>query len=130
MPYRKSTDAYVNRQKEINFNENDRKQINEILTSVKHLKEEIQYLKVELETSNSALSNLQSENLQLKQALNLTNFKLDSLEQYGRRENLRLHNILEVLGNKDDGETEIIKVAKELNVKLESKDNTKSSQIR
>ena len=69
MPYRKSTDAYVNRQKEINFNENDRKQINEILTSVKHLKEEIQYLKVELETSNSALSNLQSENLQLKQHL-------------------------------------------------------------
>ena len=97
--------------------------------SPSHLKEEIQYLKVELETSNSALSNLQSENLQLKQALNLTNFKLDSLEQYGRRENLRLHNILEVPGNKDDGETEIIKVAKELNVKLESKDIQRAHRL-
>ena len=29
-----------------------------------------------------------AENNQLKQALNLTNYRSDSLEQYGRRENL------------------------------------------
>ena len=36
------------------------------------------------------------ENQKLKQSLNLINFKLDDLEQYGRRENIRMHNVAEI----------------------------------
>jgi len=124
---RKSTGAgnAVQRQQEnekIVFNKNDRNQLQEIYDTVKILKDEIQYLKFELEESNSNLETIKTENAQLKQALNLTNFKLDSLEQYGRRENLRLHNIPESEGNRDDGETKLIEVANALNISLNASD--------
>ena len=50
-------------------------------------------LKTQLERSNSKVKHLKIENAQLKQTANLTWYKLDSLEQYGRHENLRIHNV-------------------------------------
>lgn len=130
---RKSTNgkSAVLRQQSDNltFNENDRKQLQEIYETVKLLKDEIQYLKSELEVSNTNLTIVKSENAQLKQALNLTNFKLDNLEQYGRRENLRLHNIPESEVNKDDGESQVIEIAKALNVKLNSSDIQRAHRL-
>ena len=83
------------------------------------MKDEIKYLKSELECSNLNLAIVKTENAKLKQALNLTNFKLDNLEQYGRRENLRIYNIPESDSNRDDGESQMINVAKALNVRLD-----------
>ena len=45
-------------------------------------------LKTHLESSNSKVKRLEIENDQLKQTVNLTLYKLDSLKQYGCRENL------------------------------------------
>ena len=68
------------------FNEDDRKQLYEINDIVKTLVEEIKMLKTQLESSSSKVKRLEIENAQLKQTANLTLYKLDSLEQYGRRE--------------------------------------------
>ena len=54
----------------------------------------------------SELTAVRAENNQLKQALNLTNYRFDSLEQHGTRENLRIHNVPESLTNGDNGEAE------------------------
>ena len=51
-------------------------------------------------------------------ALNLTNSKLDDLEQYGRRENIRIHNVAESTSAKDDGEDVLFKVADALKIEL------------
>ena len=90
----------------------------EIHDVVKILKDDIVLLKDELEISNSNLAAVKSENAQLKQAFTLTNFKLDTLEQYGRRENLRFHNIPESEENKDDGENQVLEIANALNIEL------------
>ena len=45
----------------------------------------------------SELTAERAENNQLKQALNLINYCVDSLEQYGQQENLRIHNVPESL---------------------------------
>ena len=131
---RKSTGAknLVQRSKEnerLNFNENDRSQLNEIYDTVKLLKDEIHCFKEELEASNSNLAVVKAENERLKQALTLTNFKVDSLEQYGRRENLRLHNIPETGANRDDGENEILKVANALNIELTNFDIQRAHRL-
>ena len=80
---------------EKNFNEDDRKQLYEINDIVKTMVEEIKMLKTQLERSNSKVKRLEIENAQLKQTANLTLYKLDSLERYGRRENLKIHNVPE-----------------------------------
>ena len=92
--------------------------MNEIYNTVKFLKDEIHCLKKELEASNSNLAVVKAENERLKQAFTLTNFKVDSLEHYGRRENLRFHNIPVTETNTDDGENEVLEVANALNIKL------------
>ena len=81
-------------------------------------KEEIKYQKSELECNNLNFPIVKTENAKLKQALNLTNFKLDNFEQHNGRENLRICNILESDSNKEDGESQMINVAKALNVGL------------
>ena len=75
-------------------------------------------LKTQLERSNSKVKRLEIENA----PANLTLYKLDSLEQCGRRENLRIHNVPENKETIDDGEEIILKVAKCLNVNLQSSD--------
>ena len=56
-------------------------------------------------------------------------YKLDSLEQYGCRENLRIHNIPENKETIDDGEEIILKVAKCLNVNLQSSDIQRAHRL-
>ena len=124
---RKSTGAnkVIERRQEsklVSFDQNDRKQLQQIYETVNFLKDEIKYLKSELECSNLNLAIVKTENAKLKQALNLTNFKVDNLEQYGRREILRIYNIPESDSNRDDGESQMINVAKALNVRLDQND--------
>ena len=102
-----------------NFNENDRKRLYEINNTVKLLVEEVKSLKNEIERTNRKAKRLEIENERLKKSVNLSLFKIDALEQYGRRENLRIHGIPESKNNQDDGEEIVLKIAKSLNVDLQ-----------
>ena len=82
-----------------------------------------------MEKSNSKVKHLEIENAQLKQTANLTLYKLDLLEQYGRRENLRIHYVPENKENIDDGEEVILKVAKCLDVNLQSSDIQRAHRL-
>ena len=62
------------------------------------------------------------ENQKLKQSLNLTNFKMDDLELYGRRENIRIHNTAETECEKNDGEDVVFEVANALDIELSELD--------
>jgi len=89
---------------EISFNEDDRRLLlQEINTTVKSFQDQIQALNDELENNKKKLNEVKQENQKLKQALNLTNFKMDDLEQYGRRKNIRIHNVAESYNEADDG---------------------------
>ena len=69
---------------------------------------------------------MRGENNQLKQALNFTNYRLDNLEQYRRRENLRLHNVPDSLTNGDNAEAEAIKIANAINISLNKAGNQRA----
>ena len=93
------------------------------------MKNEIKYLKSELQCSNLNLANAKTKNVKLKQALNSTNFKLDNLKQYDSRKNLRVYNISESDSNTDDGESQMINVAKALNVRLDQNDIQRAHRL-
>ena len=124
----KSTGASSNNH-EKSFNENDRKQLYEINDIVKTLVEEIKMLKTQLERSNSKVKHLEIENAQLKQTANLTLYKLDSLEQYRCHVNLRIHNVPKNKKTIDNGKEIILKVAKCLNVNLQSTDIQRAHRL-
>ena len=75
-------------------------------------------LREELNKSKKDLKATKVESQRLKQALNLTNSKLDDIEQYGKRENIRIHNVAESTSAKDDGEDVLFKVADALKIEL------------
>ena len=99
------------------FTEENRKQLKEINVSFKKLIEEVNELKSELAMNKRILEEAKKEKQRLKQQLNLSLYKSDSLEQHGRRENLRIYNVPESANKKDDGE-DIIEIAKLFNVDL------------
>ena len=82
----------------IGFNEDDRvefrKQLYDIKTTVEKLIEEINNLKLGLKITKNNLRVVKKENQSLKQTLNLVAYKTDDLKQYGRRENGRIHGIM------------------------------------
>jgi len=83
-------------QSESHFNEKDRNILNEITQSVKELKEEISELKQELsQAKREIIVQVKSENVHLKQSINLNIFAHDHLKQYNRRENIRIYGVLE-----------------------------------
>ena len=58
-----------------------------------------------VETNTKEIGKLRDENVKLKQALSLTVYNVDGLEQYGRRENICIHGVAEKIDtNKDEGE--------------------------
>ena len=89
----------------------------EILDEIKSLRKEVSANKDEIEQ-------LKIENLKLKQAANLNIFHTDNLEQYSRRENIRIYGIPEPNShnNRDDGETSLLKITTALQIDLEPKD--------
>ena len=97
------------------FNEEDRNQLRKRDETVKSLRDE-------LHDTKSELTVVRAENNQLKQALNLTNYRLDSLEQKVRRENRRIHNVPESLTKGDDSEAEAIKITNAINITLNKAD--------
>lgn len=104
------------------FNSEDRNQLKEICNTLKELVDEIRGLKTELEQCRNELDQVKIENAKLKQATNLNIFKLDELEQYGRRENLRIYGIPENSGENDDGESVLMSLADTLSISLTKND--------
>ena len=100
------------------FNEDDRKTLNEILETVESFKNEIEELRNELKTSKQEIENLKIENGDLKHVINLNTLQLDNMQHYNCRENIRVYGVQEAKSSKDDGETDILNVAKTLGVNL------------
>ena len=100
------------------FNNEDRQQLTGINITIKKLVEEVEYLKEEVEESKLKYEEIKTENEKLKQIVNTTFFKVDELEQYGRRENIRILGVAERNDERDDGEEVVTNVAKALNVEL------------
>ena len=90
--------------------------------SVVSLTSQISKLQKSLKKSNLKTEELKTENKKLKQALNINTLESDNLEQYSRRENIRIHGIPEPKGKKDDGEEVVIELAEKLGINIESYD--------
>ena len=100
------------------FTEEDRQQLQEINSSFKMLLQEVANLKNDFVIYKQKLSKAELVNEKLRQQLNLSLYKTDALEQYGRRENLRIYNEPESNSNIDDGEEMALHFAKEMNISL------------
>ena len=75
-----------------------------------------------LKKSDQKIEELKIENEKLKQTLNINTLEIDNLQQYSRRENIRIHGIPEPKGKKDDGEEVVMKLAEKLGINMESYD--------
>jgi len=84
------------------FNVHDRAILNEINNSIKELKE-ISVLKLELCEAKNEIAHVKAENAQLKQAVNINLYNHDNLDQYNRRENIRIYGIPESSDKRDMG---------------------------
>ena len=95
----------------------DRQQLEEINSSFKKLLQEVANLKNDFAIYKQKLRKAEVVNERLRQQLNLSLYKTDALEQYGRRENLRIYNVSETNSNIDDEEM-ALHIAKEMNISL------------
>ena len=112
-----------------NFNSDDREKLHEIYSCMKKLESQVHELKAKLNDNNEEMLNLKAENIKLKQALSLNVFNVDALEQYGRRENLRIHGSPESKEKQDDGENIVFELAKELKIDLKSSDIQRAHRL-
>ena len=96
------------------FNDEDRQQLTKINATIKKLIEEVEYLKEEVEANKLKYEEIKIKAEKLQQIAK-TFFKVDKLEQYGRRQNIR---ILGVAQRTDDGEEVVTKAAEALNVEF------------
>ena len=119
------------------FTIEDRQLLNQTNESVNQLSAEVLYLKDELEKNRAELKQTKAENEALKsmvnstrQATNIYAYKLDDLEMYGRRENLRILGIAEALASsRDDSEEKVIKLATELGINLQARDLQRAHRL-
>ena len=62
--------------------------------------------------------------------MNINLYKIDDLEQYGRRENMRIYGIPESTDSvDDDGEKVILKMAEDLNIELKDSDIQRAHRL-
>ena len=115
---RSKTNSVSSNQSEEHFNESDRIVLNEINQTMKHLKE-MKILKFELGQAKKEIDQVKKENERLKQAINLNIFANDELDQYNRRENIRIYGVPEISRKKDDDEDVLFQIAEELNIELD-----------
>ena len=116
------TNSVSSNQSKEHFNESDGIILNEINQTMKHSKEEMKILKFELNQAKTEIVQVKKENERLKQAIDLNIFANDDLDQYNRRENIRIYGVPEIGGKKDDGEDVLFQVAEELNMELDEWD--------
>ena len=112
-----------------NFTEADRQKLSKIYDTVENLTRQVLNLQRSLKRSNKKIKELKSENEQLKQAVNMNIQEIDNLEQYSRRENIRIHCVPEPQGKKDDGEEVVVELAEKLGVNIESYDIQRAHRL-
>ena len=95
------------------------------------------YVKDELEKNRAELRQTKAENKALKstvnsrQATNIYAYKLDDLEMYGRRENLRILGIAEApASSRNDGQENVMKLATELEINLQARDLQRAHHLK
>ena len=114
----------------IKFTIEDRNVLKDINLTLKELVSEINSLRKALDNSKTEINKVKVENLTLKQIVNINLYKIDDLEQYGRRENMRIHGIPESIDSVDDDDEKVIlKMAKDLNIKLKDNDIQRAHQL-
>ena len=107
----------------VNFTIEDRNELKILILTLKELVREINSLRKALDDSKTEINKVKVENSRLKQIVNINLYKINDLEQYGRRENMRIHGITESTDSVDDGgEKVILKMAKDLNIELKDSD--------
>ena len=114
----------------VNFTIEDRNELKDINLTLKELVSEINKLRKALDDSKIEINKVKVENSRLKQIVNINLYKIDDLEQYGRRENMRIHGISESTDSvNDDGEKVILKMAKDLNIELKDSDIQRAHRL-
>ena len=111
-----------------NFTEADRHKLSKIYDSVAILIKQVSKLQRSLKNSNKKIQELKTENEKLKQAVNLNTLEIDNLEQYSRRENIRIHGVPEPQGKRDDGEV-VVELAEKLGINIENYDIQKAHRL-
>ena len=111
------------------FGEDEKRKISEIHDIVTGLKDEIKVLKKELLETKQELKEIKDKNKKIKQSLNINIYKQDELEQYGRRENLRIYGVPETTSGRDDGENVIFKIAETLKINLKQYDIQRAHRL-
>ena len=96
----------------------DRQQLQKINSSFIKLSQGVANLKNYFAIYIQKLTKGEAVNERLKQQLNLSLYKTDAVEQYGRLENLRIYNVPESNSNIDNEEEMALHTAKEMNVNL------------
>ena len=101
------------------FSIKDREKLTANSESRKSLETQVQRLNKKLDTNTKEIGKLKDENIKSKQALSLVVYNVDALEQYGHRENIRIHGVAEKLNsNKDDGEEVVANITAELGIDI------------
>ena len=111
------------------FNEDDRKTLNEILETEESFKNEIEKFRNESKMSKQEIQHLKIENGDLKRVINLNTLQVDDMQQYNRRETIRVYGVQEAKSSKDDGETVTLNVAKILGVNLRPADIQRAHRL-
>ena len=103
-----------------NFTEADRQKLSKIYDTVENLARQVLNLQRSLKRSHQKIKELKSENEQLKQVVNINILEIDNLEQYSRRENIRIHGVPEPQGKNNDGEEVVVELDEKPSINIES----------
>ena len=117
-----------NSKKECEFQASTNQQLSKINETLKIPIVQISELKNDVSTLRGELTKVGNENCQLKQIIKVGIYKADALEQYGCKENLQIHGILESADN-SDGEKIAFQIVKILIIKLNVFDVQKAHHI-
>ena len=103
-----------------NFTEADRQKLSKIYDTVENLARQVLNLQRSLKRSHQKIKELKSENEQLKQVVNINILEIDNLEQYSRRENIRIYGVPEPQGKNNDGDEVAVELAEKPSINIES----------
>ena len=103
-----------------NFTEADRQKLSKIYDTVENLARQVLNLQRSLKRSHQKIKALKSENEQLKQVVNINILEIGNLEQYSRRENIRIHGVPEPQGKNNDGEEVVVELDEKPSIIIES----------
>lgn len=109
------------------FTNEDRDKINKLLTALTKMTDSFNSLKQHVRKTHEIIIEQQKEINQLRANLNIKNYQNDALEQYGRRESIRIHNVTNDLGS--DATDIVIDIANQIQALTPQDDEGNSLNI-